>query len=62
MMTAYARVALEVDYSDVPVRDRDISEFEHATVSGEVETWEDAQAACAIPEGAQVLFWARWPI
>lgn len=61
-MTAYARVALGVDYSDVPVQDRDISVFEHVTVSGEGETWEEAQSACVIPEGAQVLFWARWPI
>ncbi|MCG7309706.1 MULTISPECIES: hypothetical protein [Brachybacterium] len=62
MITAYARVALDVDFTDVPVRDRDISAFDTATVSGEGETWEEAQAACPVPDRAQVISWARWPI
>lgn len=62
MITAYARLALDVDYTDVPVRSRDIRVFERTTVSGEGETWEQAQEACVIPENAQVLSWARWPI
>lgn len=62
MITAYARIALNVDCTDVPGGSRNVEAFEHATVSGEGETWELAQEACAIPEHAQVMFWARWPI
>lgn len=62
MITAYARAALEVDYTDTPAHERTIDAFEHVTLTGEGETWEEAQAACPVPEDAQVLFWARWPV
>lgn len=62
MITAYARAALDVDYTDVPARDRDIAAFEHVTLTGEGETWEEAQQACPIPDGAVVMYWSRWPI
>lgn len=62
MITAYARIALAVDYTDVPSRDRTIDAFEQITINGEGATWEEAQAACPVPEDAQVLSWSRWPI
>lgn len=62
MITAYARIALAVDYTDVPSRDRTIDAFEQTTINGEGATWEEAQAACPVPEDAQVLSWSRWPI
>lgn len=62
MITAYARIALDSDWTDVPPKERDISIYEKAVVSGEGETWEEAQAACVIPDGARVMAWARWPI
>ncbi|UQN31772.1 hypothetical protein [Brachybacterium kimchii] len=62
MTTAYARVVLDYDTSDAPAHQRDLSDFEIATLTGDGETWEDAQAACPVPEGARVLSWARWPI
>lgn len=62
MITAYARVALDVDRTATAARERTIDDFEHVTLTGEGSTWEEAQAACPIPDGAQVLFWARWPI
>lgn len=62
MITAYARVALNVDHGDTPLRDRNIDTFEHVTLTGEGTSWDEAQAACPIPGGAQVLYWARWPI
>lgn len=62
MTTAYARIALAVDYTDVPSRDRTIDAFEQTTLTGEGATWEEAQASCPVPEDAQVLAWSRWPI
>lgn len=62
MISAYARIALAVDYTDIPARDRTVDSFEHTTLTGEGATWEEAQAACPLPEDAQVLFWSRWPI
>lgn len=62
MITAYARIVLAVDYTDVPSRDRTIDIFEQTTITGEGATWAEAQAACSVPEDAQVLAWSRWPI
>ena len=42
--------------------DRTIDAFEQSTITGEGATWEEAQAACPVPEDAQVLSWSRWPI
>ena len=33
--------------------------LERAEVTGEGATWEQAQAACPIPEGAVILYWIR---
>lgn len=39
--------------------ERDVSPREVHEVSAEAGTWEAAQEACQVPDGAQVMHWTR---
>ncbi len=60
MSTVTARLLVALDAANhVPAHERNLDDYESATVTGEGPNWEAAKAAVKIPDGALPVAWFR---